>query len=93
MTGIQSIHFVDRDYHHNTIRIVIGDDSSSYSANIDTDALVYAFEHDLGSLMDQVCINRVGELLDEYFDRNDDLRSVDHDRMVAILKALWEESA
>ena len=93
MTGIQSIHFVDRDYHHNTIRIVIGDDSSSYSANIDTDALVYAFEHDLGCLMDQVCINRVGELVDEYFGRNDDLRTIDHDKIVAILKGLWEECA
>ena len=93
MTGIQNILFVDRDYHHNTIRIVIKDNSSSYSANIDTDALVYAFEHDLGCLMDQVCINRVGELFDEYFSRNDDLRSVDHDKMVAMLKALWEECA
>lgn len=48
MKGLQEIRFCYRDYVHNTIRVEIKDDNSSYSAIVDYDMLMYALRADLG---------------------------------------------
>ena len=47
MKGLQDIRFDHRDDRTGTVRVVITDDCSQYSARIDYDTLLYALRKDL----------------------------------------------